>query len=78
MKGWHATAWSPVGPKHRAIAWTCSTDSRLVVRHCGHPTANYPYWIEIAGVSQLNTLGTFRNLDPAQAAAVKAADSLPR
>lgn len=75
MTGWHPCEWIPAGGrtmKRRAIAWSCRTDARLRVRHCGHPTANYPYYVEIDGVSQLNELGTFRLLDEAQAAAMRA------
>lgn len=56
----------------RAIAWQCQTDRRLVVRHCGHPTALRPYWIFIDSESRLEDLGTFRLLADAQMAALKA------
>jgi hypothetical protein len=77
MTGWHPCEWMPAigrSAKRRAIAWSCQTDARLRVRHCGHPTANYPYWVEIDGVSKLSELGTFRSLDQAQAAAMRAAE----
>jgi hypothetical protein len=51
--------------KKRAIAWRCSYSRRLEVRHCGHPTANYPYWIKIDGQDRPD-LGTHRLLAMAQ------------
>jgi hypothetical protein len=76
MTGWRPCEWGLAdgrGGPARAIAWQCRTDRRLVVRHCGHPTALRPYWIEIDGVSQLTKLGTFRTLDQAKFAAMRAA-----
>lgn len=61
------------GAKRRAIAWTCTTDSRLMVRHCGHPTANYPYYVRIDGIDRMD-LGTHRLLAEAQAAAMRAVE----
>lgn len=52
----------------RARAWELERDPRLVVRHCGHPTALRPYWVIVDGASLLDMLGTFRLLREAQAA----------
>jgi hypothetical protein len=65
------------GLKGRALAWRCPHDRQLVVRHCGHPTALRPYWVERAGESLLAELGTFRLLQAAQLAALRAAEAGP-
>jgi hypothetical protein len=67
----------PGSRRERTLAWRCTTDSRLVVRHCGHPTANRPYWIIFDGIDLLDVLGTFRLLAQAQTAALLYADKLP-
>lgn len=59
--------------KRRAIAWRCTTNQRIEVRHCGHPTANYPYWIKIDGRDRMD-LGTHRLLAVAQDTALLAWD----
>lgn len=43
-------------------AWTHPLAPGVVVRHCGHPTALWPYYIEGLGTRQ-----TFRTLAKAQA-----------
>lgn len=55
----------------RAGAWRCPSDRRLVVRHCGHPTALRPYYVVIDGVERVHDLGAFRLLPDAQMAALK-------
>jgi len=72
MAGWEACAWHTNGQRRRAVAWRSIRDPGLEVRHCGHPTANYPYWIIIDGQDRLHDLGTFRLLADAQASAMKA------
>lgn len=54
------------GPCGRNRAWTSPQLPGVEVRHCGHPTALRPYYI----AGQLDTLGTFRLLAQAQAAAI--------
>ena len=68
---WTVTARRPDGGKGRAGEWTCARDPRLVVRHCGHPTANRPYYVLFNGEELVNVLGTFSLLAQAQAAAVR-------
>lgn len=53
------------GPFGRNTAWTTPDLPGVVVRHCGHPTALWPYHVE--GFEQ--PLGTFSRLRQAQAAA---------
>jgi hypothetical protein len=60
--------------KRRAVAWSCATNHRIAVRHCGHPTANYPYYICMDGVEMVRELGTFPTLASAQLAAMVAFD----
>lgn len=57
------------GPFGRNVAWTSPDLPGVRVRHCGHPTALRPYWID----GYLNELGTFRLLVDAQ----RAAERLP-
>ncbi len=57
------------GQKPRAIAWGCSTSSRIRVEHCGHPTALRPYSIRLNGENLYAELGAFRLLREAQAKA---------
>jgi hypothetical protein len=70
-------SWAPIefrdehNSRRRSVAWVCKHDRRLVVRHCGHPTALRPYYIEIEGRERVHDLGTFRLLEEAQLAAVK-------
>ena len=64
----------PHSSRRRVVAWVCSTDTRLVVRHCGHATALRPYFIEIQGRSRVHDLGTFTTLAAAQFAAQRTAD----
>lgn len=49
----------------RSIAWACLRFPGAVVRHCGHPTALYPYYV--TGVPALHGR-TFKRLKTAQAA----------
>jgi hypothetical protein len=49
----------------RARAWEHVAAPGLVVRHCGHPTALRPYYVD----GMLRELGTFSRLRQAQAAA---------
>jgi hypothetical protein len=65
--GWSPASWHPV--TRRAWAWRFDADRRLVVRHCGHPTALRPYWVQFGDNSLLNVLGTFSLLAEAQQAA---------
>lgn len=46
--GWHACAWS-LG---RASAWVNPREPGVVVKHCGHPTALRPYYIEGLPISR--------------------------
>lgn len=48
----------------RPIAWEFNLAPGLIVRHCGHPTARFPY-----NVDGLRALGAFRALADAQVAA---------
>ena len=58
--------WVPA-MKHSGRAWAWHhTGADLLVRHCGHPTALRPYYID----GLLSELGTFRHLKDAQAAAL--------
>jgi hypothetical protein len=54
------------------------TDRRLVVRHCGHPTALRPYYIVFDGFERVHDLGTFRQLHEAQLRAEQIGDATPR
>ena len=67
---WFPSSYRQGRNRPRAVEWTCSTDTRLTVRHCGHPTALRPYYVEFAGQSLLQVLGTFPHLARAQAEAV--------
>jgi hypothetical protein len=60
--------------KRRAIAWGCTTNFRIAVRHRGHPTATYPYFVCLDGVEMVRELGTFATLAAAQLAAMVAFD----
>jgi hypothetical protein len=72
---WYATNHRQDGRgKRRAIAWGCTTNHRIAVKHCGHPTANYPYYICIDGLELVQELGTFSTLASAQLAAMVAFD----
>lgn len=56
----------------RACAWACESHPGWEVRHCGHPTANRPYFVERDGEPVLIPVGetginTFRTLAEAQA-----------
>ena len=59
---WKGRSWHAIGPKHygHASGWT--------VRHCGHPTANWPYYLTspegLSPVMSWNGLG-FRTLEGA-------------
>ena len=66
---WRASGRHP--GTHRTNVWTCNTNARLQVKHCGHPTANRPYFIIIDGVERMD-LGTHRWLAYAQHAAEQA------
>ena len=58
--------WVPA-MKHSGRAWAWyHTGADLLVRHCGHPTALRPYYVD----GLLSELGTFRHLKDAQAAAL--------
>jgi hypothetical protein len=56
------------GPNGRNVLWTCDKLPGRTIRHCGHPTALYPYYI-----LELPALGTFSLLSDAQAAAAAGA-----
>lgn len=49
----------------------CPHNRALVVQHCGHPTANYPWYVVIDGIERMD-LGTHRLLGQAQRAAMLA------
>lgn len=66
---WRASGRHPI--THRTDTWTCNTNGRLQVRHCGHPTANRPYLIVIDGIERPD-LGAHRWLAYAQHAAEQA------
>lgn len=53
--------WSAV--MRRNQAWTSPMHPGVVIRHCGHPTALYPYYCE--GLAELSGR-TFRTLRAAQ------------
>jgi hypothetical protein len=55
------------GPTGRNDKWTSDELPGVLVRHCGHPTALRPYYVD----GRLNELGTFRLLKDAQQAAAK-------
>lgn len=59
----------------RNKSWTCEQLSGVVVRHCGHPTAPRPYYVEGADVTGCDRLVrlTFPRLAEAQEAAEAAA-----
>lgn len=61
--GWVITLRGPYG---MTLRW--SHRSGAVVRHCGHPTAIYPYYVE--GMD-----GTFWHLADAKAAALAAQEA---
>lgn len=46
-----SASWSAIGrnPLGRSNAWSSPATPRLTVRHCGHPTAIRPYYIEADG-----------------------------
>lgn len=52
------------GPWGRNLTWTRDDLPGLVVHHCGHPTASYPYFVKIGGIE---TEWTYRHLAEAQA-----------
>lgn len=54
------------GPYGRNTSWTNEAFPGVVIRHCGHPTALWPYYIE--GRKHLHS-HTYRTLAEAQAAA---------
>lgn len=56
------------GPWGRNLTWTRDDLPGLVVRHCGHPTASYPYFVKIGDVE---TEWTYRHLAEAQADAAR-------
>jgi len=57
------------GPWGRNICWTCDQVSGLLIKHCGHPTASRPYYIN------RKPWQTFRTLSAAKAAAARLAGS---
>lgn len=46
-----AKRWTAIGKRldGRAGSWALVSDMRMVVRHCGHPTALRPYYAEFNG-----------------------------
>ncbi len=44
--------------------WVCDQEETVAVKHCGHPTANYPYYV--LGVPE-ERFQTFRHLKTAKA-----------
>lgn len=58
--GWHPVGWSPFDG--RAAAWANLRWPGMTVRHCGHPTALRPYYIE----GDPAGLRAFRTLNEAQ------------
>jgi len=66
-----STGWiGQKGPLGRNVRWTHPQTS-LVVRHCGHPTALRPYWID----GHFHEFGCFRLLKDAQQVALSQAHS---
>ena len=61
------------GPTGRNSSWTSPQLPGVVILHCGHPTALYPYYIN----GHLEELGTFAKLSQAKAAALKLAPPAP-
>jgi hypothetical protein len=43
----------------------------IVVRHCGHGTASYPYYVTLGDCREPASPGTFRTLPEVQAAAAR-------
>ncbi|CAB4158748.1 hypothetical protein UFOVP703_29 [uncultured Caudovirales phage] len=58
--GWHACSWF----QGRACAWVDPRNPGVIVKHCGHPTALRPYYLEGAALSR-----KFSTLAEAKAAA---------
>lgn len=59
------------GPWGRNLRWTREDMPTLAVRHCGHGTANYPYYVTVGDSRSVASSGTFATLAQAQAAAVR-------
>jgi hypothetical protein len=60
------------GPGGRNRAWRHAAHTELLVRHCGHPTALRPYYVD----GLLHELGAFPRLAQVQQAAVLAQAAL--
>ena len=58
------------GPWGRNLTWTRPDMPGLTIRHCGHGTALYPYYVTIGESMEPAAPGTVRTLTEAQAAAV--------
>lgn len=63
--GWSAVGCNPLG---RANAWSSPAAPRVLVFHCGHPTANRPYFLEVDR-DRFACLRKFSRLRQAQRAA---------
>jgi len=53
------------GPFGRNVLWQYGDREDLQIRHCGHPTANFPYYV--VGIEEIEG-ATFRHLKAAQTA----------
>jgi hypothetical protein len=66
-------SWRRLGPPGKIgaayrLCWD-GNPADVFVKHCGHPTANYLYWIEVDGQMHLCNGRGFLNLKHAQEAA---------
>lgn len=62
----------------RTMAWTRPDMPGLAVRHCGHPTALYPYYVTIGQSMEARDPHPLRTLAEAKAAAVTLWQQLDR
>lgn len=64
---WTPTAYRLLGGRQRYCVWEHPA-YYVLVRHCGHPTASWPYYLAYAGGPSVQPLRTFRTLAEAKAA----------
>lgn len=55
-----------------SLEMVCPHDRRVVIRHCGHPTALRPWYVILDGVERVNDLGCHRTQGQAQRVALDA------
>lgn len=63
LPAWRAISHRVVGGRKQNMAWTSEAFPGVVIRHCGHPTALRPYWLDGRAVAR-----KFTSLTYAQAA----------